>query len=271
MRGGSRSRLGAYRPYLIVGSAAGGALALLFAVHLFYLQFILVVWGAVVVAGFTIHEKRTGEAPQPFLSLGEADQLVSLQGKLAAIDRKMTKSDDEDERRYLRRAKEAVEQDIRKLRWARRESELEGLSRASGKEGLRPLRPRIGGEDRRRDEKREERHLIDSLGEAEEVLAVEPPESARARLEMIAADVRAHYNLLRALEHRGKILGDYATAWAALASILKRANLDHELRRHASRKVRGKLDALHDLAVEKGLVPAAADDARREEEKERWK
>ena len=262
---------GLRRPYALILTIVVVALALLYAVGLLYLQFIMVIWGVAVMAGIAVYERRKGITDQAPASLGEADRLIALQTNLAAIDERLSSSPGEDEARYLKARRAAVEQDLRKLRWTLREADLAKSRMATGQDGLKPLPPRREG-SRRGQEKRERSHLLDSLGEAEEVLATEPPESARARLELIASDVKAHHRLLRQLGPGGRNLGDYGAAWAALASVCKGVGLDYDVRAHASRKVRARLDGLLDLAASRGLVSDGREGKERmDEDAERWR
>lgn len=271
MRLGSKPPGGQLRLLFMIGVPAAAGFALLYAAHLFYLQFLLVIWGGVVVAGITAYEKRPRDA-RPTISLGDADALASQQETLAKIDERLSKPTGAGEERFLRARRAEVEQEVRKLRWSLKESGLESIRRATGQKGLEPLPPREAFLQRRRRAKQEQAHLLDSLGEAEEVLATEPSESAHARLDLIAADVKAHYYLLKGLESGSRSLGDYAAAWAVLASISKGVRLDLGFGSRASRKVKARLEMLNDSAVETGVVPRGReghDDF--DEESERWK
>ncbi len=260
------------RPFLLIGGVSAAGLVLLYVAHLFYLQFLLVVWGGAVMAAITVYERRTGDYERSPMSLGDADRLIALQETLAAIDDRLSRPRGPEEEQYLRARKAAVEQDMRKLRWSIRESGLQSLRRAAGQERLKPLPPGRPTLQDRKHEKREEGHLLDSLGEAEEVLAAEPGTSARARLELIAADIKAHYNLLKGLGSGSRYLGDYATAWVALASIARGVRLGREVNAHASRKVKARLDGLCDLAIARGLVARSMEKTGVSvEEAERWK
>lgn len=266
---GSESPEGLLRPFALLGALVFVALLLLYVFDLFYLQFLLVVWGAAVMGGTVVYERRKGAFAESPMALGDAERLISLQKTLAAIDERLSESPGEEETLYLRSRKEEMGEELRKLRWSMREAGLESIRRASGQEGLRPLPPRRGPLRRRGQERLERSHLLDSLEEAEEVLATEPAESARARVEMIAADVRAHYYLLKELEPRSRNLGDYGTAWAALTTISKGMKLDHDVRLHASKRVRAKLDGLFDVASGRGLEGSAAKPEELKEDAER--
>ena len=251
------------RKYALLGSGVLAALALLYAVHLFYLQFLIVVWGAAVMAGFVIHEGKRAGTEDGTTPSGDADKWVRLQENLSAVEEKLSKSTDEAELRSMRLRKASLEQDIRKLRWSLREKELGNLGLASGRERLSPIPAKIGTWQRWKRERREENHLLDSVLEAEEVLASEPPASARARIAMIASDVRAHLRLLEGLEYGSRNTKDYGTVWAALTSVAEGRSLQPSIRVHASRKVKSRLRRLLDLAAAKGLfgkVPAGAED-----------
>ncbi len=88
----------------------------------------------------------------------------------------------------------------------------------------------------------------------------------------MAANVRAHCRLLRELERRSSNPGDYGDAWAPFASTAKRATSDHDVRVHASRKARAKLDGPYDLATSRGPVAGeAAGTEKLEDDAERRK
>ncbi|HKT22497.1 MAG TPA: hypothetical protein VJR06_07820, partial [Nitrososphaerales archaeon] len=197
---------------------------------------------------------------------------IALQETLATIDDRLSRPTGAEEEQFLRARKTAVEQDLRKLKWSIRESGLESLRGAGGQEGLRPLPTKQSPRQLRRADRAERDHLLRSLGEAEEVLASEPLGSAGARLALIAADVRAHYRLLKGLETTSRNLGDYAIAWAVLASVSMGAGLDRRVSSHASTRIRGRLEGLCGTAIARGLVGARADGSEGGQGMaERWK
>lgn len=239
---------------LLLGAGVSAALAFLYAVGLFYIQFLLMVWGAAVIAGIAVYERRAGAGASRGIGLRDADSWVRLQNDLAAVEEKLSKSRSDAEKQYLRLRRASVVQDLRKLKWTMRESELENLRRATAPQLLRPIPTEPGRWQRFRREKREERHLLDSLGEAQEVVATDPPDAARERLMLIAADVRAHYRLMKGLGYESRNIRDYAAAWAALYSIAKGVEPEHPMRVGASRRVESKIGGLLALAASRSLA-----------------
>lgn len=244
---------------LLLGAGVAAALVILYASGLFYLPFLLVVWGAAVMAGMAIYERKSGARATRAIGLSDADRWVALQNDLEAIDGKLSKSHSEAEKQYLRLRKASVVQDQRRLKWKMRESELDSLRRVSALQPLTPAPAKLGWWQRYRREKLEERHLLDSLGEAEEVIATEPPDSARERLMLIAADVRAHHRLLRGIGHGSRNLRDYSAAWGVLYSIAKGIEPGRTMRPRTSRRAGSKIRSLLELAVSRGLAKWSTD------------
>ncbi|MDG7010700.1 MAG: hypothetical protein JRN57_01140 [Nitrososphaerota archaeon] len=122
----------------------GAAAFLLYAAHRFYLQFLLVVWGAAVMAGIAIYERRAVGWTQVPKALAEAGRLVELRQRLAAIEEELSASSKEEDARHLRAWKGSAEQGIRKTGWSVGESGLEDIQSASGPDGMGPLPPRGG-------------------------------------------------------------------------------------------------------------------------------
>lgn len=245
----------------LIGLGVAVVLGMLYLANLLYIQSFLVVGGAAVILGTYVYDRG---APRG-RGRGEAERLNvkmgSLQEDLASVEQKLAGNPSESERRSLRAKEAKLEQELRKLRWIENEHDIERMQAATGNTPLHPRPRRMGYRERRRKEARERSHLLRSLDEAKEVLKSEFPESARARVALIASDLKAHYGVLKGSEERSKSLGDYAAGWTVLHSVSRGNNVGTEVFRHVPRKVRSRLKAILDLAGSRGVfmlsVPGA--------------
>jgi hypothetical protein len=243
------------RPRLVIlGIGVFVALVLLYLANLFYIQSLLVVWGVAIILGTYIYDRRThirqGGTDRP----GGPEKLSKLEADLASVEEKLSGSPSEDERRNLRMKEAALEQELRKLRWTEKEQEMEKMRLATGGTPLRALPVRQGFWQRRKQGKKERVHLVQSLDEALEAIGTESPEAARARLAIIAADLKAHYGALREAKDEGGSVGDYAAAWMVIYAVSRGTGVGVEVFKHVPRKEKSKLTGIIDLAVSRGVV-----------------
>jgi hypothetical protein len=242
------------RPKLaLLGLAVLASLVFLYLANLFYIQFLILVLGAAVILGQFIYERKAARQSEPGDGPAGAERATILREDLESVEQRLSGRVDESERRRLRLQEARLEQELRKIRWAAKEQDLEAVNHAAGAVPLRPLPPRPGFWERRRQDRLELGHLLRTLEEAEGVLAAEPPEAARTRIALVAADLKAHYGVLRDSSRR-KRLGDYGAAWAVLIAISRGETLEAGLFMHATRKAKPRLLALVDLAKSRGIA-----------------
>lgn len=237
---------------LAVGVAA--ATTLLYFVDLFYIQFLLLVWGAGAIGGISLYDGRHRD-DSAGATLGETAGGGRLEEELQDIDRKLTKAATGQEKQTLKRRRAYLELELRRLRWSMKELEMETIRRSAGAEPLRAIPVPPSWRQRRRQGKLEIRHLLDSLKEAEEVVALDPPGPGRVRLGLIAADLKASYGALKDMETPSKNQNDYGAAWGVIASISQGIRLESDARRHAPRGVKSRLGELIELAELRGFIP----------------
>jgi hypothetical protein len=236
-----------YRTLILVGAGAIFSLAALYVLRLFYLQFIVAVSGVAAVACIAAWDRQAGTMDE---SVGESldPELARVVGDLERLEERLSETKDGGERRYLRRQRSSLQQELRGLRWVARERQLGEASKMQTG-ALTPLPGRPGGLEKRAKAKMESRHLREALEEAAQVLLLDPPDSVPARLALIANDVRANYDLLKGSAARKSNLNDYGAAWAVLASLSSGLEPDSDTYGRASSEFKKKLDTLAGLAA----------------------
>lgn len=246
---------------LLIGAGATLALVALYLFHLFYLQLIMVVWGAAVIAGSAAYDRRSKPPADRPGRVGDMEKWAKVTGDLAAIEERIAKSREESERQFFRRQKVYLEQELRRLSWSMKEASMEKTRLAQSAGALKPIPPTLSRWQRGRLRKRELAHLAECLDLASEALVSETPDAAKSEIVTIANDLRAHYDLSKSLRPESKNLADYSAAWAVLTSISRGSEPHPDLGRYASKGTKSRLGSLLSLAVSRGLVPSPAPDA----------
>ena len=234
------------------------ALVVLYFAHIFYIQSLIVVWGVAIMLGSYVYDKAAREKREAGREARRSEREARLQQDLAEVERKMAGEKDQAKTRELRTAEARLERDLRNLRWAEKERAAERLRAATSGESLSPLPPRAGFWQRQRQAKRETGHLRMALDEAIGVLSSEPPASAKARIALIASDLKAHYGAIRGSKEGGNVAGDYADAWTVLYSISKGSGVGRDVFRHSPRMAKSKLNEILDLAELRGALEVSA-------------
>lgn len=201
------------------------------------------------------------------------------------IDGKLDKTRDSDKRRGLLHQKYLLENELRRLEWAIKESNLNGMYNA-GTGSLRKLDPKgmplrsqnqngtldkdseeiDPGErytpdgalrERKRLERRaeERKNLQRIIDNAEAILRAEPADSIPAALKPVANDFKAHYNVLKKRRNNQDSLADYWVAWAVISSIMNRIEVDPQIAKYASEQFRPRISKFIKLAVSLHLPP----------------
>jgi hypothetical protein len=237
-----------FRTPILAGVGAAISLAALYVAHLFYLQFIVAVSGVAAIACIVALDRP----PEPSVESGPgslAEDWARAKTDLERLDARLSKTDDERETQFLRRQRSSLLHELRRLEWRFRERDMESAG-ALTTGALAPLAARPGRLKKRARAKEESRHLIEALEEAADVLALDPPTSARVSLALIANDIRANHDLLKRTPESAS-LDDYGAAWAVLTSLTTGIDPGGVAYRHASSKVRRILDMLVGLAGSK--------------------
>lgn len=241
----------------MVTVASTATFALFFA-QLLYLQFMVLIWGAALMAVIVLYERESkGEGSRP-IGLGDMEEWPRLTSDLAAVEERLSKAVREDVRQILRRQKAYLEQELRSLSWSIKEVNMERARFASSPQGLKQLPSGTGWWRRAQLGRRERAHLHECLELAAEAMLTDSEEAAKEELKLVANDLRAHYDLLKSLRPQSKTLGDYGTAWAVLTSISKGADSGVDLAKYASKRSRSRLLSLLDMAASRGLLQGAS-------------
>ncbi|HKW03849.1 MAG TPA: hypothetical protein VJN71_00995 [Nitrososphaerales archaeon] len=261
---------------LIVSGAMLGSFAL-FLWGAFYIEALMLVWNFAFVASVIVWErhKRSLALSGGSLSFSNDERWSRTKRDLEKIEGKLDKTRDSEKRRTLLYQKHALENELRRVEWSVKESNLNAMFNAvtgslrkvdskkypiryDGEgnpeipEGVDPLdkyTPEGALRERKRLEKlAEERKNVDRIVDgAILILKSEPPESVPEALRSLANEFRANYNILKK-QNRIRFLADYWVAWAIMSSIINRVKIDSRISKYASEDFRPRLLKLIKLA-----------------------
>jgi hypothetical protein len=261
---------------LIVSGAMLGSLALLLC-GAFYIEALMLVWNFAFVASVIVWErhKRSLALSGTSLSFSNDERWSRTKRDLEKIDGRLDKTRDSEKRRTLLYQKHALENELRRIEWSIKESNLNAMFNAGTgnlrkvdsknfpihydsegnpgiPDGVDPLdkyTPEGALRERKRLEKlAEERKNLDRIVDgAILILKFEPPESVPESLRSLANEFRANYNILKK-QNRNRSLADYWVAWAILSSIINRVKIDTRISKYASDDLRPRLLKLIKLA-----------------------
>jgi hypothetical protein len=246
---GAAPRSDNIRPRLIVlGVLVVVVLVILYLAHIFYIQSLLVVWGAAIMYGMYLYDRKAHV--QAGTKKGEAapERLARLEQDLASVEEKLAGEVDPQEKPRLRRWESRLLQEVRRARWEAREGDMQVVEKVAGGEPLRELARQKGFWERRSQTRAERGHLNEVLDEAIGVLREERGDAARTRIALIAADLKANHGALKSFSGRESGAGDYADAWAVLSSFAQGIQIDEGVFGHAERKTKARLTKIAKLA-----------------------
>jgi hypothetical protein len=236
-----------------VAVATVAAVVLLRVFHILFLQSLLVVGSAAVMAGIVIWERHYPGDPDGGGQGGGS--LSRVKRELEFIDERLRTSKEEREKSFLRLRKIYLEQELRRLEWTQKEFELERNYGAAKGGPLKPLGRSAGTGVPRRRGKAEAKHLLEALDQSAQILAADPPASARTELGLVANDLRAHYGLIKGDNAHSQNLRDYFATWAVLTSFCQGTRPEIQVQDYASKDVKSKLEVLIRLAGSREVIP----------------
>ena len=262
---------------LIVSGAVLGSLALILC-GAFYIEALMVIWNFAFVASVIVwerHKRSLALSGTPAVSFSNDERWSRTKRDLEKIESRLDKTRDGEKRRTLLFQKHALENELRRLEWSIKESNLNAMFNAGAgslrkvdsknspirydsegnpeiPDGVDPLdkyTPEGALRERKRLEKlAEERKNLERIVDgAISILKSEPPESVPEILRSLANEFRANYNILKK-QNRYRSLADYWVAWAVISSIINRVKIDAGISKYASEDFRPRLLKLIKLA-----------------------
>lgn len=251
----STARADDVRPQLaLIGVLVVAALVLLYLANVFYIQSLLVVWGAAIISGSYVYDRRKSKRPSARKGGESQSRIATIEERLASVEERLANGGEDEDRADLRSQSSSMQRELRRLRWEARESDMEAMTVSLERKGLAPLPPAAGFWEKRRQRKEEQAHLVGALDQALGVLVSDPPDAARASMAMIAADLRANYGMMKGSGRAGS-LGDFGAAWGVLHSVSRGEAVDHATFFRASRLTKSRLTSICDLAAARGVLP----------------
>jgi hypothetical protein len=212
--------------------------------NLIFVQTLLVVWNSSVMVGIVVWEKSSPSKDDALNLDVSADQRWGrMKMRIEWVDKRLAKANTESEKAALVKEKEWLVNELRRLEWSVKESELTSLSLAStgrlgildsGQEDSGPLPLSF-------EEKNGVKALEKTVDNAVAVVLNEPEGSLTHSLRPLLNNLTAAYNALRRRDKHSPLLSDYWVVWAVLSARAKGQLVNSEISKYASKEVRPKI------------------------------
>ena len=234
------------------------------------IETLLVIWNVALFIGIMIWEREKREKiANGQLSFSDDERWTKIKKKIETLDQKLDKTKDADDKRALVNQKRWLENELRRVEWSIKESNLNGIynansgnmKRSDGRNRMRKSDEPLSSEERadlerRRDydpeaaallrkelerEVQERKSLERILDNAEAVVNLEPASSLAVALKPVANDFKAHYNAIKKRRGNSPSLSDYWVAWAVLLSITNDQGVDQGISKYCSKDFRPRM------------------------------
>ncbi len=257
------------------------------------IEALILIWNCAFVVSVMVWEKHRREnALSMNETLSNDERWSKIKRDIERIDGRLSKTKDVTKRKSLLYQKRCLENELRRVEWSIKESNLNGIYNAgfgnlpkldSPKMSQSSSRnPLAGSEDgdelnsydkytpegalreRKRLEKQaEERRSLERIVDnTEKILASEPIDSIPVALQSVANEFKAHYNVIKKRKNNSSCLADYWVAWALISSIINGLEVDRNISKYASKEFRPKIIKFIKLIYSLKLqtVPALPED-----------
>ncbi|MHB1908711.1 MAG: hypothetical protein ACYCQJ_07540 [Nitrososphaerales archaeon] len=232
------------------------------ALDILSIEVLLLTWNAGLVIAIILweREKRTA-ALNARTSFSDDERWVKAKINLEQVDSKLEKTKDDQKRHYLLKQRQWLQNELRRLEWSIKESNMNSMYNAqagnlrrtnksdlsnapSGLDRLDTLPDGTSAVKKRASlemENKDRMNLQRILDEAEAVIKSEPRESLTTALRPLANDCKAHYNAIKKRKGDSDYLTDYWVAWSIISSIASGLEIDTTALKYASKGFQTKL------------------------------
>jgi hypothetical protein len=225
---------------------------------------LMILWNFGALGAIVLWEReRRRQSSELGISYSDDERWTKIKMELERTEESLSKVKDSSKRAALIRCKARLENELRRLEWSIRESNMNATYNA-GNTKLRNSESEEESRDspersqndfsfepsdrfseksaiRKRAqleiENKERRNLESILKSAEAVISSEPAVSLPTALLPITNDCRAHYNLIKKRANpNSTILADYWVAWSLLMTVQKRLPFESNLEKYSSKE-----------------------------------
>ncbi|MGH2639937.1 MAG: hypothetical protein ACRDF4_11770 [Rhabdochlamydiaceae bacterium] len=236
--------------YALIGAIAIVTCFLLYLFGMLFIETLMLVGYAASFPAMMIYEKNRQRAGATSSSraLSEDERWSRAKIRLEKVDDKIKKAKSRAEGQSLLLEKRSLENELRRIEWEIRESDMTQLFNAT-RGNLKRLSGVTSKDDRHelvsgKEEQQfsEQKFLLSIAKDAESVVHDEPRPSLKAALKPIACDLKAHYNVLKKKKDiessSNGILSDYWVTWMALSCLIDGVPVDSGLVKYSSEDYR---------------------------------
>lgn len=252
------------------------ACVFLYIIGALYIQIMLLLATMALFPAILVHESslRNKAIPNGNPTLDERWSKTKME--LDKVQDNISKTKDPQQKKTLQRQQIFLENELRRLEWKVRESDLNRMynaSRANLKE-LPDLKAVREGEPIEEKVREWKSNLSEMIGEVRKIAEREPVASQQAALVPITNSVRAHYNMMRKIppdEGLKSVQSDYFAVWGALSSFISGVRVNPYLAKYASPKFQKRFLALLQLLESsQDSLGIAREDPRQDNDEEMY-
>ena len=232
------------------------------ALDILSIEVLLLIWNAGLVIAIILWEReKRATALNARTGFSDDERWVKAKVNLEQVDSRLEKTKDSQKRRHLLKQRQWLQNELRRLEWSIKESNMNSMYNAqagnlrrtgksdfsSGPSGLDKLDTLPDGTSAVRKrallemENKDRTNLQRILDEAEAVIKSEPRESLTTALRPLANDCKAHYNAIKKRKQTSDCLTDYWVAWSIISSIASGLEIDTTALKYASKNFQAKL------------------------------
>lgn len=184
------------------------------------------------------------------------DRWSKTKARIEWIEKRASRNSSVKDAAALQQEKSRLTNELRRLEWSIKESELGSISLASmGKMGVKrvdgarnlPIREAVT-------EKKGMKALDRMIREAIDVLRQEPIESFPITLSAIQNTVAASYKQIKRMDQNSGVLVDYWVVWVVISSLVSKQQFDEKFVGYASGQTRVKVNRLIETARARGVI-----------------
>ncbi|MGI0078522.1 MAG: hypothetical protein ACRECH_02760 [Nitrososphaerales archaeon] len=257
---------------LLIVSGATLASVGLFLLGALSIEALVLFWNLAFVASLIVWERhKRARAQTGGITFSNDEKWSRIKRDIERVEGRLGKTRDSEKRRSLLHEKHLLENELRRVEWSIKESNLNGVYNA-GTRNLRKLDPKgiptrneahneTSDEDseeidlwdrytpegalrqrKRLERQAEERKTLQRIiDNAEAILKTEPADSIPTALKSVANDFKAHYNVLKKRKNNQDTLADYWVAWAVISSVMNGVKVDPDIAKYATAGFRPRI------------------------------
>jgi len=222
------------------------AVVALYILGLLFIETLFALWNVSVIVAIVLWDREAAKNDPQVETFSAEERWSKAKARLESIERRLKKDMPESEFTALKKERNWLTVELRRLEWSLKESDLTSLTLASmGKvkqlERQDGLAGRRGGSVSEKDGLKELDRLI---GAAVDAVNHEPEESIPFALKPLINRVNADFNQIKKTDRNSALLQDYWAVWATLSCRYHDQTLDPRIIEYSREEAKEKIERL---------------------------